>query len=112
MEIEFCVLINFVLYTFKQDYESDFEEEEDSGSSPETEENEESTEETSGSDSEDQNGSDCDPEMAAVLSALKQENDFENRLQRTYSIDIPERTCSPSPVVAKTSPPGMENLRT
>lgn len=101
------MLVKFVLCTFKQDYESDFEEEEDSGSNPDSEENEESTEEASDNDSEDQNGSDSDPEMAAVLSALKQENDFENRLQRTNSIDIPEPTSSPSPVVAKTSPPGL-----
>ncbi|KAG7160194.1 WD repeat-containing protein 60-like [Homarus americanus] len=68
-----------------EDYESDFED--DSGSVEEDEE------EDSEDDSEDEDSEiePVDPEVAAVLQALQKENNFEQYLQRTNSIDIPDQ---------------------
>lgn len=75
-----------IWYCF-QDYESDFEE--DSGSGLEDEDSSGSTEESESSPEESDVDS-ADSEVAAVLLALQEENRFEKRLERTYSVDVPE----------------------
>lgn len=75
-----------------QDYESDFEE--DSGSGPEDEDSLESNEDTEESDSspEESDVDSADSEVKAVLLALQEENRFEKKLERTFSVDIPEES--------------------
>lgn len=77
-------------WSFFQDYESDFEE--DSGSGLEDEDSSGTTEDSEESESspEDSDVDSADSEVAAVLLALQEENRFEKRLERTYSVDVPE----------------------
>lgn len=86
------------LFIFYQDYESDFED--DSGS--ENDEEEEDSEDDSVEDSSDVGTP--DPEIAAVLQAMHEENNFESHLQRTFSMDVPdqdERSLSPEKRILK-----------
>lgn len=81
-----------------QDYESDFEEDSGSGLEEEEEEAESSEDEEDEESSPEESDVDIvDPEVAAVLLALQEENSFEKRLERTYSVDIPEAGGSQSP---------------
>lgn len=80
-----------------QDYESDFEEDE-SGSGSEDEDSSPSEDASSSASSPTQDSSEesdvdmPDPEVAAVLQAIQEENNnFEIHLQRTFSIDIPDQ---------------------
>lgn len=74
-----------------QDYESDFEE--DSGSGLEDEDSSGSNEELESSPEESDVDS-ADSEVAAVLLALQEENRFEKRLERSFSVDVPEEPRS------------------
>ncbi|XP_071534076.1 uncharacterized protein [Panulirus ornatus] len=89
-----------------EDYESDFEDDSGSGSDEEEEDSEDD------SVDDDSDAGTPDPEIAAVLQAIQEENNFENHiqstiqeentfenhLQRTFSMDVPdqdERSLSP-----------------
>lgn len=80
-----------------QDYESDFEEDSGSGLEEEEEDSGDSEEEDEESSAEESDVDSPDPEVAAVLLALQQENSFDKRLERTYSVDVPEDAAPQSP---------------
>ncbi|MPC29944.1 hypothetical protein E2C01_023197 [Portunus trituberculatus] len=75
-----------------EDYESDFED--DSGSGLEDEDSSGSNEDAEESESspEESDVESADSEVAAVLLALQEENQFEKRLERTFSVDIPDES--------------------
>ncbi|XP_063871440.1 cytoplasmic dynein 2 intermediate chain 1-like isoform X2 [Scylla paramamosain] len=95
-----------------EDYESDFEE--DSGSGVEDEDSSGSSEdEESGSSLEESDVDSADSEVAAVLLAIQEENRFEKRLERTFSVDVPEESrnsISPEKKIQPVPIPEVEDI--
>lgn len=95
MNFEFMVIIS-------QDYESDFEDddgdddEDDNDMDDDEDDDSEAEDDSADEDSEeDSDVGEPDPNMADVLRAIQEENNFDRRLQRTVVFDEPEADEEP-----------------